>query len=329
MWTTLAEIFADGDVLYGLDEGRGAAKRAILDHRRTVEKQAITFCFFKTTKQFERIIIQNDITNSVFDPNAAGLRTDGQIKKTNAVKSDPQRAIGFRDFVANHPKYALANYQPTGDMNDMRAAWLKTSKAGLEFQAKRRNGFKIHFILDGLGYDRVLAQDSVKDTLAGTRIRTPLDITSGEVRWLFRHRNAPSVMDAVVFWYEGQEKPAPWLWAENRIKFANFLYTKDQMLTDDQAGQFRDAITELKGALMAQRAFRKRKGKYAVRPGDSLKWIAIKHSVSVQDLMNWNKLADDKVEPGQLLVVARIAPPQGQVVGNLVSFWENVAKSRQ
>ena len=80
MWEELARNFQDGDILYGLDRGRGEAKSAILRHRGTVGIQA-RWGFWKTTKQFERIIIQNDITNSVFDPTRSGLRSDKEIKK--------------------------------------------------------------------------------------------------------------------------------------------------------------------------------------------------------------------------------------------------------
>ena len=332
MWEELAKIFADGDILYGLDQGRGAAKKAILEHRRTVEQQTVVFCFFRRTRQFERIVIQNDITNSVFDPTKDGLKTNGQINKTKAVQSDPSRATSFRDFVASHPKYSLANYKATGNMDDARAAWLKTSKAGLEFQATKRSGFKIHFILDGLKFDRVLAQDSVAASVAATKIRTPLDITSGEVRWLFRHRNDASVTQAIVFWQQGVTKPAPWLWPENKDLFSNFLYTKDMELKDEQEDQFRPAILELKAALVLQRAFRKKKETYYVRPGDTLVWIAKQHGITVDDLKALNQLSDDNISPGMILNVrkpmnaAASAVTAHGLVNQRIAFWEGMGK---
>lgn len=311
MWELLAEVFKDGDILYGLDRHRGAAKAAILARRSKVDKRVVRFCFIGTTMTFERIVIQNDITNSVFNPAKPGLLSDKEISEKAAVKSDPQRAIGFRNFVAQHPKYGLSSYQPSNS-NDratyeahMRAAWLKTSKAGLEFQAKHGNGYKIHFILDGLDYPRVLAQDKVRATFAITKMHSPLDITSGEVRWLFRNRIDPDVAKAVIFWRDSQQVSPPWV--SHPRDFANFLYTKDQILKDDQQGGFRDAIKELKATLMLQRAFRKGKGTYYVRPGDSLQWIAIMHCVSVDDLKKWNKLNDDLIELGQVL---QVFPPR-------------------
>jgi hypothetical protein len=337
MWKLLGEVFKDGDILYGLDRGRNAAKQAILAHRSKVEKKTVYFGLITTRKTFERIIIQNDITNSVFNPAKPGLLSDKEINEKEAVKADPHRAIGFRDFVAQHPKYGLSNYQPSNAKDrqtneaHMRAAWLKTSKAGLQFQAKHGSGYKIHFILDGLDYSRVLAQDNVKATIAATNMHSPLDITSGEVRWLFRNRNDQEVVKAVVFWLAGQQVRPPW--ESHRTEFANFLYTKDQILKDDQQGGFREAIRELKAALMLQRAFRKGKGTYYVRPGDSLQLIATVHSVSVDDLKKWNKLKDDLIEFGQLLHVVpprptRSLPPvpaQNVTVGSRVAFFENLA----
>jgi LysM repeat protein len=60
-----------------------------------------------------------------------------------------------------------------------------------------------------------------------------------------------------------------------------------------------------------QRAFRKGKGQYYVRPRDSLQFIANLHSVSVDDLKNWNKLRDELIEPGQVLLVFPQRPTRG------------------
>lgn len=72
VWGNLAAGFEDGDILYGL--GRGAAKAAILEYRRQITR-CVRVCFFRTTKHFDRIIIQNDLTNATFP-----LATGGQVR---------------------------------------------------------------------------------------------------------------------------------------------------------------------------------------------------------------------------------------------------------
>lgn len=336
MWERLAEIFDDGDILYGMNDGRGAARDAILKHRRTVSKESVYFCFFKRTRNFERIIIQNSITNSVFDPTKDGLYTNRTIKSQSAVKSDPNRAIAFRDFLAEHPKYSMKSHQATRDMAEARAAWMKTSKAGLEFQAKKRKNYKIHFVLDGLDFEKVVlsqiavSQTGPKHSFASTQIQNPRAITAAEIRWLFRRRNDVDVANAVTFWLAGAESKAPW-----QLKpalFANFLYTKDQMLADDHADEFGQVIRELKAALVIQRAVRRRNGMYYVRPGDSLEWIGIKLGVSVEDLMTWNNLPDKNIMVGERLITRPappVVPPGGQaqdragLVQSRIAFWES------
>lgn len=316
-WDTLAASFRDGDILYGLDQGRGAAKTAIKNFRAEVVGEIVVFKFIRMTRHYERIIIQNDITNAVFDalePKKPGLRSDKQIKATASVKSDPKRALEFRDFARDHPKYSVAAYStpqsgdPTAVMDNAKSAWLKTSKAGLEFQAKRRKGFHIHFILDGLDFDRALRQDTLRGQTAQTRVHDPLDITSGEIRWLFRHRNDPDVRQSAVFWRNGVKTSPPWEMADNQHKFANFVYTKDQVLADERDSGFQPALRELKAALVIQRALRKKSGTHYVRVGESLTSIAHLYHLSVADLRTWNGLTSDEIALGDILQLGPTSP---------------------
>jgi insecticidal toxin complex protein TccC len=303
-WKPLAKTFKDGDILYGLDEGRGEAKNAILARDRGGKLTRIFAAFKK--KRSERIIIQNTITDSVFHPGLPGLRSPAEVRAEPKVAADPERAVAFRDFLAAHPKYSLAQYQPPKnlmtDQSPMIAAWLKTSKAGLEFQATQRPGSKIHFVLDGLDFKRALATKDVAGDVARREMNAPLDITSGEVRWLFRHRNDPEVKDSVVFWHQGKQTPPPWEWPEHREGFANFLAGKSPDLAKEEgSGELKDTLQTLKASVNVQRAFRAGKGTHYVREGDSLQAIADQHSVSPADLRTWNGLASDAIAPGQVL----------------------------
>lgn len=232
--------------------------------------------------------------------------------KNPKVKSDPQRAIAFRDFVSNHTKYKISS--PGKTQKEWRVAWTKTSKAGLEFQAKRRRGSRIHFVLDGLDYVRVLSQKPVPGAIAKVRITVPEDITSAEIRWLFRNRNDADVRGALVFWRNGVTTAAPWDMAGHREMFANFLYTRDQILADERESGFRTALRELKAALIIQRAIHKRKGTHYVRVGETMQGIAQTYNISVENLKTWNLgLSPDNFMPGVILTVRFAAAIKAQI----------------
>ena len=295
-WEKIAEEFKDGDILYGLDEGRGAARDAILLARRQITTRVQFMCCFTQQKNYDRIVIQNSITNSVFDPAKPGLQSNEEIAESTLVKSNVARAIGFKDFLGQHEKYSIANYVPGDSPNQ---AWLNASKAGLEFQAKREYGI-IHFVLDGLDFKRVLLQNQVKD--AGTAmsvIANPLDITSAEIRFLFRRRADPDFTGKLRFWRDGELVAAPWLSNENRYAFANFIYSKDQILSDEaDSSEFKNVIRELKAALVLQRAFRARNNRYMVRDGDDIASISERNNISKEALSALNPLVP--MEPGAI-----------------------------
>lgn len=244
-WDQLVATFKDGDVLYGLDQGRKAAKDAILKAQANTTVKVRFMKVFTRTKKADRIIIQNAITDSVFDALTAGsklktggpiLSADKQIKSNKGVQSDPQRAIGFRDHLRNHPKWNVergisdqdvkghgwqVNKNASANVDDMdraRKAWTRTSKAGIEYQTKAR-GCTVHFILDGLDYERVVK-------------KIPGDVTSAEIRWLYRHRSDEQVMNHITFWLDGDVKDAPWLWPTNAAAFAKYQ-PKSEALTED------------------------------------------------------------------------------------------------
>jgi hypothetical protein len=295
-WEKIAEEFKDGDILYGLDEGRGAARDAILLARRQITTRVQFMCCFTRQKNYDRIVIQNSITNSVFDPAKPGLQSNEEIAKNALVKSDVARATGFKDFLGRHEKYSIANYVPGDSPN---RAWLNASKAGLEYQAKREYGV-IHFVLDGLDFKRVLMQNHVKDAVtARSVIANPGDITSAEIRFLFRRRADPDFTGKLRFWREGELVAAPWLSNENRYAFANFIYSKVQILSDEaDSTEFKNVIRELKTALVLQRAFRARNNRYMVREGDNIASISERNNISIEALSALNPLVP--IEPGAI-----------------------------
>jgi len=256
-WEQLVNTFQDGDVLYGLDDGRKAAKQAILSAQAKTKIKVLFLGCIPRNKKVERIVIQNAVTDSVFDALTIGtalktggkfFSTDQQIRSNKGVKADPDRAVGFRDHLLAHRRWNLekgisdeevrgagwkANKPddaPVTDMDRARKAWTRTSKAGLEYQTKVR-GATVHFILDGLDFNRVVQKH-------------PGDVTSAEIRWLYRHRNDEAVMNNVKFWLDGEEQSEPpWKQQSNASIFAKYKPRHEDIAEDhSDSSNLREAI---------------------------------------------------------------------------------------
>ena len=192
----LAAAFADGDVLYGLDVPRAAARQAILGAGGVSATTSVTKMYLccipgKTTTR-TNVMIQNDMTNAVWD--AQNPNVYASNKSIGKTLSDSARGTGFKDFLDNHPKYNVANSFSTGaltqgSIGDTRKAWGRTSKGGLEYQTSA--GRTVHFVITDL---------KLNDIATKTGYGGKGNITSAEMRWLYRHRATPEVQNHVRFW---------------------------------------------------------------------------------------------------------------------------------
>jgi len=205
--TMLGEIFQHGDILYGLDQPRAKYLSALEPEGfkrkevvKTKNKSLIRRLFnIKDQKEKINILIQNDITNAVWDP---ALPTEySNDKKIIKQLNDPQRAIQFRQFLLGHnnyniksqPEAAKLKSEPWSAPKIGPALWKKTSKAGLEFQLLNRKK-PVHFMADVIGDD---ISTVVSKQGHGT------SITSSELRWLYRHKDLPEVKNNLVFYRNG------------------------------------------------------------------------------------------------------------------------------
>jgi insecticidal toxin complex protein TccC len=197
-YETLATAFRDGDIIYGLDGPRNQAIQAVISagfHRQITYRKTILGCFPGATVTQVVVMIQNDITNAVWDPQSPNrYASDKAIGKT---LEDGGRGHGFKTFLANHPSYNVAqnNRVAVDPVNGPVEAWRRTSKGGLEYQVRVR-GDKVHFVVD-------LIIDTL--TMVASKQKHGLSITSAELRWLFRHRGLPEVQRNVRFWLADRE----------------------------------------------------------------------------------------------------------------------------
>lgn len=197
-YEALAAAFRGGDVIYGLDQPRAAARTAIINsghsQTTTVPKMHLG-CIPGTPTTKTNILIQNDLTNAVWD---AGKPNEYASKKSiGKTLTDKNRAVAFREFLKGHDRYNVARQgYDTSNMAEARKAWGRTSKAGLEFQTRR--GATVHFIMEGL-------IDTLDQIAGKIGYGAKGNITSAELRWLYRHRNLDEVRDNVRFWLSDRE----------------------------------------------------------------------------------------------------------------------------
>ena len=208
--TPLTEIFQWGDILYGLDEPREESLSALSSSgfkRKEAIKPSTNNIFkfirqyFRKVKEKTNIIIQNDITNAVWDVSKPKEYSDNKTIKKQL--NDSERAIQFRQFISSHEKYNVIDQdeatklmsEPWKAMQFGVPLWKKTSKAGLEFQLLVRKK-TLHFITDLIGDDIgvVISKEG-----------HGASITSSELRWLYRHRDLPEVRSNLIF-YRGGKK---------------------------------------------------------------------------------------------------------------------------
>ncbi|MBC8954019.1 hypothetical protein [Xenorhabdus sp. PB62.4] len=217
----LINEFKQGDILYGLDAPRASALSKLdkMGFKRKGPAPDSSKTFFSRFGQFlgkkekikNNILIQNDITNAVWDTNKpTEYASDKSIKKE---LHDYKRAMGFREFLSTHPKYNVKNDEAllTALMRNpsLGAAvplWKKTSKAGLEYQLMHRKA-PVHFLADTIG-DDINTVISKKDHGAS--------ITSSELRWLYRHKDIEAVKQNLKFWRDGKAIPHSEVFAEEK-----------------------------------------------------------------------------------------------------------------
>ncbi|MBD2811134.1 hypothetical protein ID853_09630 [Xenorhabdus sp. Vera] len=217
----LTHEFKQGDILYGLDTPRASALSNLdkmgFKRKSTATASSNTLLsrfgklFGKKGKIKNNILIQNDITNAVWDASKpTEYANDKNIRKE---LHDYNRAIGFREFLSNHPKYNVKNGEPfitalmtNPSPNAAVPLWKKTSKAGLEYQLMHRKA-PVHFLVDTIG-------DDISTVIS--KQGHGASITSSELRWLYRHKDTEEVKQNLKFWRNGKVVPHSEVFSEQK-----------------------------------------------------------------------------------------------------------------
>jgi hypothetical protein len=170
-----ARSFSPGDVVYGTAHGRSPVSSIIKNINRLSD---------------EDIVIQNTLTNAVWDRNYFWTyNSDEHIKDT---LNDADRGREFKVFLEKHERYNVTD-EKFRDLSDIQR-WTKTSKAGLEFQTKIREK-QVIFCVD-------LLIDSIPDIASKGGVHGDA-ITAHELRWIYRNRDDEKIKENVKFSLKG------------------------------------------------------------------------------------------------------------------------------
>ncbi|XJQ35541.1 type III secretion system protein [Edwardsiella ictaluri] len=171
-----ASAFQSGDVVYGIGKHR---LRAI---------ELITSVYDSSKKI---LLFKNTLTDAVW----SGL--NGRVLSEDKViaqeLNDAQRGLSFKDFLLRHQKYDITDSKFSSLSS--KELWMKTSKAGLEFQTRVRDR-PVIFLADGL-------VDAIDD-IATKQGEYGNAITAHELRWIYRNRHDEQVKQNVKFFLNGK-----------------------------------------------------------------------------------------------------------------------------
>ena len=87
----LSQAFANGDVIYGLDQPRATALQALGRARTRAIGKVYLGCIPGGTVQKRVALIQNDVTNAVWDPIAKPNAYSSNKSIKRALQLDPIR----------------------------------------------------------------------------------------------------------------------------------------------------------------------------------------------------------------------------------------------
>jgi len=182
----LSEKFEEGDIVYGLSMDRTPGVDA-LDRK--------TFPNRKNGK--DNILTQNPLTDAVFGSSVTpgNYRSDEEIKER---LYDYQRGLSFKKFTTDYPPLNKLDYLALSGQHRANKLWKRTSKAGLVYQIFILDK-KVHFCVDHLSeaIDKIARKEGVEGNC----------VTASEIRFLFRHRYQPQVLNNLKIYNKDKEIP--------------------------------------------------------------------------------------------------------------------------
>jgi hypothetical protein len=187
-----------GDLVYGL-----CSERA----RYFYEYQPFKGSTAKRSAFGSQVVFIDQFTIPVelhFRDESLREEAEARNKNMNMTKRLPYQK-SFRLHLKNHPKYNTVleiTPESRGKIFSRKCkgalSWVTTSNENNDLLKKNN----IHFILDGIDMKYVVN----KTKYPGAKT----DITSRELRWVYRNRNNPNVQRKIQFWLDGKPTSPPW-----------------------------------------------------------------------------------------------------------------------
>ncbi|MBS1203563.1 MAG: hypothetical protein H6R25_462 [Proteobacteria bacterium] len=198
--------FSNGDLIYGLTSARQVFANKIFNQ-------------FDQTNQFSQRNKFSQFNLPVTIDNYAVTKFEDLIQKHPDIeryKPVPRDQDLFRKAIKTHPRYAnilnAGGRVENGWGKHPPKAMSRKCKAGIFWITEKNTDRHIHFILDNINMKCVVNKNHECDI-------TGRSVTGSELRWIYRNKHNPNVINKIQFWHKGIPVLPPWvtsphLWSE-------------------------------------------------------------------------------------------------------------------
>lgn len=211
MYQAIFPVFKPGDLIYGLSYTRFIV---IDEIERQRALQGVKSKFYGTYPPGSHPLYLVDHINDYFL----------EDKKTHcyigAHPNEDPRVKVFREFLESHQKWNPLE-RHGAEFADKRIR--QACKAGIAFTTTQAKN-NIHFLLDGIpDMEKIPLKQSglgLKNSLTGERLKS---VTGVELRYCYRQRKNKSVMEHIIFWYQGKQVDPPWEWPSLKAYWEKYI----------------------------------------------------------------------------------------------------------
>lgn len=195
------------DLIYGLTTKR----------RLYVKKHP---AFFGVNLELNRVGVLPSTIDQYIVPREVPLSKTGRVRYANMARDQENSPYhySFISHLMHHEKYHTAL---TSSISNPAPATNRKCKGGLSWVTMSgkiiTENMHIHFILDSISLEHVVKKIDYPGSTS--------NMTARELRWIFRNRFHPQVMNKIQFWHHGQPTTPPWsghqsqLWQQYEPRF--------------------------------------------------------------------------------------------------------------
>jgi len=205
---SFAYLYCPGDLIYGLAKYRKYYFHQLLPSGWLTQEDGVTpsGCWTYADCYNHKIFCQSVETR--------GDRWRRRRDRPRAVAPDgPNQLSRFQEFLANDSRYSSQRKTEERQV-DLFGRILRSCKGNILYTTIQRH-HAVHFILDGLNMERIIADTAVE--------HSDRDATGIELRKVYRMWGNDEVRSRVIFWHEDNQVRPPWQQPQHGSTWASYV----------------------------------------------------------------------------------------------------------